>query len=582
MACSITITSVVGTIPPGGTVPTGIQVSGSASGCASGLIEVRVICSGASMTITVPVGPTGDWTATFTSAGLCVCSKPIVVVATCTSDPTCVKRIETPLDCKVIQPQPCQAVGDLTVVVDGCAGGASGGGATATFTFTIVPPLSGCTYEWSFGDGSPVVTTAVPTVTHVYLTAGSFTASVVATCPAPGGGPCLVKDAVSVTIPPCGGCPTVTGLTATVSGCAGPGTATVTFIGTLTPPLVGCSFLWAFGDGGTLVTTMPSASHTYTAAGTYAVAVTAICPGITPCATTTIAVEVPRCCPVVTNILANLEDNECANGMGTSATVNFSAITDPTPAAGSYTWTFGDGTPTVTNPGPNASHDYASPGSYTVQVIYVPDPALHPGCPSSVFSIAGVTVPACPGDGGGGDDEDDGGGGGWGCFGLRVIMTIAAILAIVAVSLAVCIPAAATPLFWLALGLGIAAAIAGILWGIFCPKPCAWALLLAWQVALGVGFVLLCFTVCCPVFWVIGGGLVLAGIALMFTWKERCNKSNCAVLKELVIALSGVILPLLGWLGAIPALAACINPIVTGALSTLAAAIAVAATNCNS
>lgn len=581
MACTVTITSVVGTIPPGGTVPTGIQVSGTATGCSSGLIKVTIECDGMPMAVTVPVTPTGDWTATFTSGGLCQCGKPILVVATCTSDPSCTDRLLAPLPCKEVQPQPCQAVGDLTVTVDGCAG-AAGGGATAAFTFTVTPPMAGCSYEWSFGDGSPVVTTAVPTVTHVYVAPGSYTATVTATCPSPTGGTCFVKDAVPVTIPPCGGCPTVTGLTATVSGCAGPGVATVTFTGTLVPPLVGCSFLWAFGDGGTLITTMPSASHAYTAPGTYAVAVTAICPGITPCATTTIAVDVPRCCPVVTNILANLEDNECANGMGTSATVNFSAITDPAPAAGDYTWSFGDGTPPVTNPGPNASHNYASPGAYTVQVVYAPNPATYPGCPSSVFSVSGVTVPACPGDGGGGDDGKDGGGGGWGCFGLRAIMTIAAILAIVAVSLAACIPAATTPLLWLAAALGLLAAIAGLFWGIFCPKPCAWALLLAWQVALGVGFILLCFTVCCPIFWVIGLGLVVVGVTLMLTWKERCNKSNCAVLKELVIALSGVVLPLLGWLGVIPALAACINTVVTGALSTLAAAIAVAATNCGS
>ena len=581
MACTVTITSVLGTILPGGTVPTGIQVSGTASGCSSGTIKVTVDCGGAQMSMTVPVTATGDWTATFTSAGQCQCGKPILVVATCTSDPSCTDRLDTTLRCVVVQPQPCNSVGDLTVTVDGCAG-ASGAGATASFTFTITPPLAGCTYEWSFGDGSPLVTTTVPTVTHVYVAAGSYSASVVATCPSPSGATCFVKDAVTVTIPPCGGCPTVTGLTATVSGCAGPGVATVTINGTLVPPLVGCSFLWAFGDGGMAVTTTPSASHVYTVPGTYAVAVTAICPGITPCATTTIAVDVPRCCPVVTNILANLEDNECANGMGTSATVNFSAITDPTPAAGNYTWSFGDGSPPVTNPGPNASHDYASPSAYNVQVVYAPDPAVYPGCATSAFSISGVTVPACPADEDEDEDEDDGGGGGWGCFGLRVIMTIAAILAIVAVSLAACIPAAATPLFWLAAALGLVAAIAGILWGIFCPKPCAWALLLAWQVALGVGFILLCFTVCCPIFWAIGLGLVAVGVTLMFIWKERCNKSNCAVLKELVIALSGVVLPLLGWLGVIPALAACINPIVTGALSTLAAVIAVAATNCGS
>jgi hypothetical protein len=159
-------------------------------------------------------------------------------------------------------------------------------------------------------------------------------------------------------------------------------------------------------------------------------------------------------------------------------------------------------------------------------------------------------------------------------------MTVAAILAIAAVALAVCIPPAAHVLFLIALGLGITAAIAAIFWGILCPKPCAWALLLAWQVSIGVGFVLLYFTVCCPTFWLIGLGLLAAGLGLMVVWKRRCRKGTCAVLKELSIALSSVILPLLGWLGVIPALAACINHVVAGVLSTLAAAVTAAVLHC--
>ena len=124
------------------------------------------------------------------------------------------------------------------------------------------------------------------------------------------------------------------------------------------------------------------------------------------------------------------------------------------------------------------------------------------------------------------------------------------------------------------------AALAGLIWGFLCPKPCAWALLLAWQVSLGVGFILLYFTMCCPVFWPIGLGLAGTGHFAHAGLEQRCNKSNCAVLKELVIALAGVVLPLLGWLGVIPALAACINPIVAGALSTLAAAVTLAAASC--
>lgn len=574
MACTVTIASVTGVLPPGGTVPTGIVVTGTSTECVTGLIKVTVDCGTSPMTMTVPVDAMGGWVATFGSASVCQCGKPISVRASC-SDGGCESTLDTVLQCEAAQG--CPSLGSFTVSVDGCSDG-MGVNATAVFTLTLVPPTSGCTYVWRFGDGSPNLTTSVPTVTHVYTAPGTFSATVVATCPPVGGVRCEVRAQVDVVVPPCSTeCPTVVGLTATVSGCAGPSSATVLLNGTLTPPLTGCSFLWAFGVGPNQITTSPSVSHVYTAPGTYAVSVTPICPGIVPCSTTTIVVTVPRCCPIVTNIVANLEDNECADGMGKSATMIFSAITDPATAAGNYTWNFGDGSPAVTNPGANATHDYASAGTFTVQVIYTPNPAMYPGCSPSVFSIS-VTVPACSGGGGDGGGNDGGETGG--CFGLRVIMTIAAILAIVSVSLAACIPAAAPALFWVALGFAILAALAGLVWNYLCPKPCGWGLLLAWQVSLGVGFVLLYFTLCCPVFWPIGLALVAGGIALMLVWKQRCHKNKCAVLKELVVALSGVLLPLLGWLGVIPPLAACINPWVAGVLSTLAAAAALAAASC--
>jgi PKD repeat protein len=531
------------------------------------------------MTMTAAVDATGAWTATFATGGGCQCTKLISVKASC-SDGLCEASFEGPLPCQVVEDE-CPKIDTVTVTVDGCADG-MGATATATFTVTLNPPGSGCTFVWHFGDGSPNVTTSVPTVTHVYTTPGSFAAIVTANCPPVAGNPCTSRAPTTVVVPPCNGCPTVVGLTAAVSGCAGPGVATVSFSGTLTPPIAGCTFLWSFGDGSpSLLTTTPSATHAYALPATYAVAVTPICPNIPPCSTTTIAVVVKRCCPILTDINFNVEDNDCADGMGTSATMIFAAVTDPTPAAGSYTWNFGDGTPLVTNPGSNATHDYAAPGTYTVSVVYTPNPAMFPGCPAQTFSVSTVVVPACSGGGGGGggDDGGDGGEGGF-CFGARVVMTIAAILGIVSLSLAACIPPAAPALLWLALGFGILAGLAGLIWGFLCPKPCAWALLLAWQVSLGVGFILLYFTLCCPAFWPIGLGLLAVGISLMLLWKKRCKKSNCAVLKELVIALSGVVLPLLGWLGVIPALAACINPIVAGVLSTLAAAATLAAASC--
>ncbi len=580
MACTITIGSVVGILPPGATLPTSITVSGTASGCVTGEVKVTISCGGAPASLSVPIDASGNWSATFSSNVIrCPCDKNISVVATC-SDGSCEAKTTIPLRCQAAVQ--CPEIASFTVAVDGCAGG--GVSATALFTVTLSPATSGCTYTWSFGDGSPTVTTTVPTVTHSYTSSGTFTAGVVVNCPPVNGNPCVTKDTVQVTVQACGGgggCPAVVGLTANVSGCAGPGSATVSLNGTLMPALSGCSFLWNFGDGSpSVVTTVPSVSHVYAAPNNYAVAVTAICPNITPCATATLVVTVLRCCPVVTNILGNVEDSECADGAGKSATFNFSAITDPTPAAGNYNWDFGDGSPTVTNPGPNASHDYAAPGNYTVSVVYVPDPAMYPSCQPSSFSISTVNVPACSGSGGGDNGNDNGNGEGFGCFGLRAIMTIAAILALVALALAACIPPAAPTLLAIAAGLGAAAAIAGVFWGIFCKKPCAWALLLAWQAAIGAGYLLLCFTTCCPSFWVIGGGLILLGIGLMLAWKSHCNQNRCQVLKELVLAISGVLIPLLGWLGVIPVLAPCINHVVTGALATLAALLTAAALHC--
>jgi hypothetical protein len=299
--------------------------------------------------------------------------------------------------------------------------------------------------------------------------------------------------------------------------------------------------------------------------------------------TATLHVVLPAGCPdLATVVVGPLASCPCpdlglsvavagcaAAGRATATATLTAALTPPGVNCGDYHWTFGDGATDVT-PAPTTTHAYSAPGSFAASVAVACGACLK-------TQAATVTIPPCPNGGG---DGEGGNGEGFGCFGARVLMTVAAILAIVSIALAVCVPALATVLAWIALGLGIAAAVAGILWGIFCPKPCAWALLLAWQVSIGVGFVLLYFTTCCPTFWFVGLPLIGIGVALMFAWKRQCHMSNCAVLKELSIALSSVILPLLGWLGVIPGLAACVNHVVAGILSTLAAAVGVAVLHC--
>src|SRR4051812_43581402 len=206
MACTVTIDSVVGLLPPGATTPASIIVTGTASGCATGEMKVTIDCGAGSTSLSVPIDATGSWTATFGANVQCTCQKPISVRASC-SDGACEATTTVPLTCQATEG--CPDIKSFTVAVDGCAGG--GASATVLFTVTLSPPTSGCTYTWTFGDGSPPVTTTVPTVTHAYAMAGTFTAVVVVNCPPVGGSPCVTRAPVQVVVPPCGdgGCPTV-------------------------------------------------------------------------------------------------------------------------------------------------------------------------------------------------------------------------------------------------------------------------------------------------------------------------------------------------------------------------------------
>lgn len=370
-------------------------------------------------------------------------------------------------------------------------------------------------------------------------------------------------------------CPTAT-VSAEVGECTPDGYRNVAFNVTLTPgtgqPIITLlDYGDGYNDGGhpwSAGETTYSASHTYVPNQAYTATFTAIYPTGCP-VLATVAVGPLAACPCP-DLELSVSVSGCADP-GTATATFTGTLTSPG-ANCMYNWSFGDGNSEVTTT-PTTTHSYGTPGSYPASV------AVTCGA-CEMTQGATVVIPQCQGGSGGGGGG--GGGEGFGCFAARVIMTIAAILAIVSLSLAACVPQAATVLAGIAAGLGLAAATAGILWGIFCPKPCAWALLLAWQVSVGVGFVLLYFTTCCHQFWFIGLPLIAAGIALMFVWKRHCNMSTCEVLKELSIALSSVILPLLGWLGVIPALAACINHVVAGILSTLAAAVALAALHCAS
>ena len=132
------------------------------------------------------------------------------------------------------------------------------------------------------------------------------------------------------------------------------------------------SWTWDFGDGGN--STAKDPEHSFAAAGTYNVKLTASIPGCTT--ETTISVDVSEG-PMVDYSFAN----ECLN--------NSITFTNNTTGTGiiSYTWDFGDG---ITSNLVNPTHTFADPGDYNVMLTVDNDI----GC--SVTNTQTVTVYALP------------------------------------------------------------------------------------------------------------------------------------------------------------------------------------------
>jgi PKD repeat protein/murein tripeptide amidase MpaA len=121
------------------------------------------------------------------------------------------------------------------------------------------------TYAWDFGDATPPIYqfTNLPT-THTYTASGQFTVTLTATNS-------MGRDSVSHTVtvlpPPCPPV-TITHLTSNAPVMLGEAVYLSAAVAGQ-PPL---SYTWSFGDGQpSAVTSQPSATHTYTAAGSYTV-----------------------------------------------------------------------------------------------------------------------------------------------------------------------------------------------------------------------------------------------------------------------------------------------------------------------
>lgn len=126
---------------------------------------------------------------------------------------------------------------------------------TVNFSASASGGTSGYTYSWNFGDG---VTLTGQSVSHVYSTAGSYTATVTA------------KDSSNSTSTASVGIAVSSGSSLVISASATPTTATkapltTTFTCTASGGTQPYSYLWTFGDGATSISA--NTTHTYTTTG---------------------------------------------------------------------------------------------------------------------------------------------------------------------------------------------------------------------------------------------------------------------------------------------------------------------------
>ncbi len=220
---------------------------------------------------------------------------------------------------------------------------------TCSFTSTSSDPDGTiASYRWTFGDGTAAATVANPS--HTYTAGGTFTVALTVTDNQNATG--SVSHPVTVTAPPPPNQPPVAAFT---SSCT---QLTCSFTSTSSDPDgTIASYRWTFGDG-TAAATVANPSHTYTAGGTFTVALT-----VTDNQNATGSVSHPV--TVTAPPPPNQPPVAAFTSSCTQLTCSFtSTSSDPDGTIASYRWTFGDGTAAATTQNP--SHTYTAGGTFTV------------------------------------------------------------------------------------------------------------------------------------------------------------------------------------------------------------------------
>ena len=209
-------------------------------------------------------------------------------------------------------------------------------------------------FQWDFGDGS---TSAASTVSNTFTAAGTYAVKLTVTDDA--GSSSTATVAVSVTEPTVAATPP----TAVISSSTafGPAPLSVSFDGsrsTVNNTATITSYSWSFGDGTTA--TGASATHAFSAAGTYTTKLTVTdSNGLTSTATTPVVVTAAVANAVPTAVISVTPSSGTAP---LTVTFNASNSADSDGTIESYSWSFGDGS---SGSGKTSTHTYTTKASFT-------------------------------------------------------------------------------------------------------------------------------------------------------------------------------------------------------------------------
>ena len=283
-------------------------------------------------------------------------------------------------------------------------GAAVGASPTASFVFSPTGPVvaqqvnfdatqskagtghSLTQYRWNWGDGSALSTSASPTASHSFTVAGTFSVALTVTDEV--GQVATVNQTVTVG-PAVGTSPTAS----FAFSPTGPVVAQqVNFDATQSKAGTGHSltqYRWNWGDGSALSTSAsPTASHSFTVAGTFSVALT-VTDEVGQVATvnqtvtvTAVVVDLPKA------VFSKSSPDPIVPGQSAFFDATLSTVAAGHTISG-YLWSWGDGT--TSSGGPLNSHIYSAAGIYQVILSVTDNTGL-----IGVSAAQAVTVTAGP------------------------------------------------------------------------------------------------------------------------------------------------------------------------------------------